>query len=86
MEALKDFIKLFEARQRSVKKKFNLIFISIQFSEIHRTLRVKTSEILTSIIKISSGTFVWYEQNKIDMSDRYIGQKYFIWVYTLSSS
>ena len=40
MKALKAFIKPFEAPQRRVKQKFNLIFISMQLSEMHRTLRV----------------------------------------------
>ena len=41
MKALKTFIKPFEAPQRSVKKKKNLIFISMQLSEMHGTGRVK---------------------------------------------
>ena len=40
MKALKAFIKPFEAPQRSVKKKkFNLICITLQLLEMHRTLR-----------------------------------------------
>ena len=40
--ALKAFIKPFEAPQNSVKIKiYNLIFISMQISEMHGTLRVK---------------------------------------------
>ena len=35
MKAFKAFIKPIEAQQRSVKLKFNLIFISIQLSEMH---------------------------------------------------
>ena len=35
MKALKAFIKPFEVLQRSVKIKFNLIFFSIQLSEMH---------------------------------------------------
>ena len=38
---MKAFIKPFEALQKSVKKKINLIFISIQLSEMHGTLSVK---------------------------------------------
>ena len=41
MKVLKVFIKPFEAPQRRMKKKSNLIFISIQLSEIHGTGRVK---------------------------------------------
>ena len=37
MKVLKAFIQPFEAPQRSAKIKFNLIFISIQFSEMQRT-------------------------------------------------
>ena len=33
MKAFKAFIKPFETPQRSVKEKFNLIFISMQLSE-----------------------------------------------------
>ena len=40
MRALKAFIKPFEAQQRSVEIKFNLIFISIQLLEMHESLRV----------------------------------------------
>ena len=40
MKALKAFIKPFEAPQRSVKIKINLIFISIQLSEMHGTLSI----------------------------------------------
>ena len=40
MKAFKAFIKPIEAPQRSVKSKFNLIFISIQLSEMHGTLEV----------------------------------------------
>ena len=40
-EGLKTFIKPFEAPQRSMKIKFNLMFISIQLSEMHETGRVK---------------------------------------------
>ena len=43
MKALKAFINSFEAPQRSMKEKFNLIFISIQLSEMHGTGRVKTN-------------------------------------------
>ena len=35
MKAFKAFIKPIEAQQRSAKLKFNLIFISIQLSEMH---------------------------------------------------
>ena len=41
MKALNAFIKSFEAPQRSVKIKFNLIFICVQLTEMHGTLRVK---------------------------------------------
>ena len=41
MKALNAFIKPFEAPQRSVKIKFNLIFICAQLTEMHGTLRVK---------------------------------------------
>ena len=41
MKAFKAFIKPFEAPQRSVKKKFKLIFILIQHSEMRRAGRVK---------------------------------------------
>ena len=41
MKALNAFIKPFEAPQRSVKIKFNLIFICVQLTEMHGTLRVK---------------------------------------------
>ena len=40
MKALKAFIKPFEAPQRSVKIKIVLIFMSIQLSELHVTLRI----------------------------------------------
>ena len=40
-EGLKGLHKPFEGPQRCVKIKFNLIFISIQLSEIHGTLMVK---------------------------------------------
>ena len=44
MKAIKAFIKPFGAPQRSVKtKKINLIFISIQLSEMHGLLRVKST-------------------------------------------
>ena len=46
MTALKAFIKPFEAPQEVWKWKFNLIFISTQFSEMHRILRVKVQNIL----------------------------------------
>ena len=39
----KAFIKPFEVPQRSVKKNFNLIFISIKLSEIHGAGSVKIS-------------------------------------------
>ena len=42
MKAFKAFRKPFEAPQRNVEIKiFNLIFISIQLSEMHGTLSVK---------------------------------------------
>ena len=41
MQTLKAFIKPFDAPQGSVKKKINLIFISMQLSEMHGTGRVK---------------------------------------------
>ena len=44
MKALKAFIKPFEAPQGSVKKKVNLIFISIQLSEIHGVGRVNSDQ------------------------------------------
>ena len=40
MKAFKALVKHFEAPQRSMKKKFKLIFILIQFSEMHGTRRV----------------------------------------------
>ena len=40
-EDLKGLIKPFEAPQRSVKAKFNSIFISVQLSEMQGTGRVK---------------------------------------------
>ena len=46
MKALKAFIKPFEGPQRSVKKKINLIFISIQLSEMHMTGEVNGPSIL----------------------------------------
>ena len=42
-EAFKAFIKPFEAPQRSVKIKINLIFISIHISEMHGTLKVNAT-------------------------------------------
>ena len=44
MKALKAFINSFEAPQRSMKEKFNLIFISIQLSEMHGTGRVNFNQ------------------------------------------
>ena len=41
MKALKAFREPFEAPKRSAKIKFNLIFISIERSEMHGTGRVK---------------------------------------------
>ena len=46
--AFKAFIKPFEVPQRSVKIKINLIFISIQLSEMHGTGRVKCRIITTN--------------------------------------
>ena len=40
MKAFKAFIKPFEALQRRVKIEINLIFISVQLSEMHETLSV----------------------------------------------
>ena len=40
MKAFKAFIKPFKAPQRSVEKKFKLIFILIQLPEIHGVERV----------------------------------------------
>ena len=44
MKGLKAFIKPFEAPQRSAKIKLNLIFISIQLSQMRGTLRVICDE------------------------------------------
>ena len=44
MNALKAFIKPFEAPRRSVKIKLKLIFISTQLSEMHGAGRVKKDE------------------------------------------
>ena len=52
---IKAFIKPFEAPQRSVKIKFNSIFISIQLSEMNGSLRVKQEKQLkfTQLRKMS---------------------------------
>ena len=42
---IKAFIKPFEAPQRNVKIKIELIFISVQISEINGTWRVKAMQI-----------------------------------------
>ena len=57
MKAFKAFIKPFEAPQRSENKTFNLIFISIQLSEMHGSLRVKGSEVFFGSSSVSCVLF-----------------------------
>ena len=58
---LKDFIKSFEAPQRSVKIKFMLIFISLHFSEMHGVGGVKNGIMTFS----SNKRFLNYESEII---------------------
>ena len=49
-EGLKGLYKPFEAPQRSVKQKLKLIFISVQLSETHGTLRVSCRKPLQCVL------------------------------------
>ena len=63
MTALKAFIKHFEAPQEVWKWKFNLIFISTQFSEMHGILRVKVRQNILgrySWIGLNSGFYQFF--------------------------
>ena len=73
MEAFKAFIKPFEVPQISVKKKFKLIFISLQLSEMHRTLRIKnTLNLMKTSYKLINGLYktIFYKKKKLSNKDK----------------
>ena len=78
MEAFKAFIKPFEVPQISVKKKFKLIFISLQLSEMHRALRIKnTLNLMKTSYKLINGLYktIFYKKKNFLIKRRFRSSK-----------